>query len=139
MNLLFVADPLESFKAYKDTTYTMMREAARRGHGLCACEPRSLRWQQGRPVTARVRPIALTGREDGWFTEDAARDMALKDFDAVLMRKDPPFDAEYIYATHLLEQAEREGARSTPSTAKSCSSRWTAWAAWGSSASAPTG
>ncbi len=111
MNLLFVADPLESFKAYKDTTYTMMREAARRGHGLCACEPRSLRWQQGRPVTARVRPIALTGREDGWFTEDAARDMALKDFDAVLMRKDPPFDAEYIYATHLLEQAEREGAR----------------------------
>ncbi|MFT4194504.1 glutathione synthase [Ottowia sp.] len=111
MNLLFVADPLESFKPYKDSTYTMMREAARRGHALAACEPRQLRWQTGQPVTARVRPIRLTGREDGWFAEDAPREAALKTFDAVLMRKDPPFDAEFIYATHLLEQAEREGAR----------------------------
>ena len=111
MNLLFVADPLESFKTYKDSTYAMMREAARRGHALAACEPRQLRWQSGQTVTARVRPIRLTGREDGWFTEEAARAQPLRDFDAVLMRKDPPFDAEYIYATHLLEQAEREGAR----------------------------
>ena len=111
MNLLFVADPLESFQTYKDSTYAMMREAARRGHGLAACEPRHLRWQTGQPVTARTRPIRLTGREDDWFTEDAAREQPLAGFDAVLMRKDPPFDAEYIYATHLLEQAEREGAR----------------------------
>ena len=111
MNLLFVADPLESFKTYKDSTYTMMREAARRGHQLAACEPRHMGWQTGQPVTARVRPIELTGREDDWFTESPARELPLKDFDAVLMRKDPPFDAEYIYATHLLEQAEREGAR----------------------------
>ncbi|MFV0680451.1 glutathione synthase [Ottowia sp.] len=111
MKLLFVADPLESFKTYKDSTYTMMREAARRGHQLAACEPRHLRWQTGQPVTAQVRPIQLTGREGDWFTEDAARETALKDFDAVLMRKDPPFDAEFIYATHLLTQAERDGAR----------------------------
>ncbi|MDR2153605.1 MAG: glutathione synthase [Burkholderiaceae bacterium] len=112
MNLLFVADPLEAFKTYKDTTYAMMREAARRGHGLSACEPRHLMWQTGQPVTARVRPIRLTEREDSdWFAEDAARKQPLTGFDAVLMRKDPPFDAEYIYATHLLEQAEREGAR----------------------------
>ena len=111
MNLLFVADPLESFKTYKDTTYTMMREAARRGHAIAACEPHNLRWQTGQPVAARVRPIRLTGQQDDWFTEDPARQAALKDFDAVLMRKDPPFDAEYLYATHLLQQAERDGAR----------------------------
>jgi glutathione synthase len=110
MHLLFVADPLESFKIYKDTTFTMMREAARRGHAIAACEPRHLRWQSGQQVTARVRPIRLTGRADDWFTEDAAQAQPLTSFDAVLMRKDPPFDAEFIYATHLLEQAEREGA-----------------------------
>ena len=111
MKLLFVADPIESFKAYKDTTYTMMREAQRRGHANTVCEPRHLRWQSGQQVHAQVRDIRLTGDEQVWFTEAGTRDAALASFDAVLMRKDPPFDAEFIYATHLLEQAEREGAR----------------------------
>ena len=111
MKLLFVADPIESFKTYKDTTYTMMREATRRGHGITVCEPRQLRWQNGQRVSAQVRDIALTGDEKSWFMVQATREAALADFDAVLMRKDPPFDAEFIYATHLLEQAEREGAR----------------------------
>ena len=111
MKLLFVADPIDSFKAYKDTTYTMMREAQRRGHALAVCEPRQLRWLSGQRVQAQVRDIALSGDEQAWFTQTAPRDAALADFDAVLMRKDPPFDAEFIYATHLLEQAEREGAR----------------------------
>ncbi len=111
MKLLFVADPIESFKAYKDTTYTMMREAQRRGHSIAVCEPRQLRWQNGAPVQALVRDIRLTGDEKAWFTAHGTRDAALASFDAVLMRKDPPFDAEFIYATHLLEQAEREGAR----------------------------
>ena len=111
MNLLFVADPLEAFKPHKDTTFSMMREAARRGHRLAACEPRHLCWQTGQPVTAQVRDIALTGRAGDWFAEQGRRVAPLHGFDAVLMRKDPPFDAEYIYATHLLEQAEREGAR----------------------------
>ncbi|MDB5730185.1 MAG: gshB [Variovorax sp.] len=111
MNFLFVADPLEHFKIYKDTTFSMMREAQRRGHGISACEPAELGWQTGQPVTARVRDIRLTGHPDVWFTETPARQAPLHTFDAVLMRKDPPFDAEYIYATHLLEQAEREGAR----------------------------
>ena len=48
MKLLFVADPLESFKTYKDTTFAMMREAAARGHQLLACEPRDLVWERGR-------------------------------------------------------------------------------------------
>ena len=111
MNLLFVADPLDQFKIYKDTTFAMMREAQRRGHRVAACLVQDLQWVSGGLVTALVRQITLTGDADRWFEEDIVEVKALKDFDAVLMRKDPPFDAEYIYATHLLEQAEREGAR----------------------------
>jgi glutathione synthase len=120
LKLLFVADPLTSFKTYKDSTFAMMREAAARGHTLMACEPKDLRWQRGEPVTGFVRDITLTGKPgDGhngdWFSAAQAapheRGQALHEVDAVLMRKDPPFDSEYFYATHLLSQAEREGAR----------------------------
>jgi len=111
MHLLVIADPLEHFKTYKDTTYAMMREAARRGHQLAACEPAHLSWQSGGAVCADVRALRLKDDPHDWFDVTATRRAALKEFDAVLMRKDPPFDAEYIYATHLLEQAEREGAR----------------------------
>ncbi len=115
MKLLFVADPLETFKTYKDSTYAMMREAQRRGWHIAACEPRHLLWRAQTGVQAHVRHITLTGHEEHWFHETpdapALRLAALRDFDAVIMRKDPPFDSEYFYATHLLEQAEREGAR----------------------------
>jgi glutathione synthase len=111
MNILFVADPLEIFKPYKDTTFSMMREAQRRGHGVAACEPAHLAWRTGDVVKARVREITLTGTLEDWFQVSHEGVRALKDFDAVIMRKDPPFDSEYFYATHLLEQAEREGAR----------------------------
>ena len=115
MNLLFVADPLESFAIYKDSTFSMMREAQRRGHSLAACEPRHLLWQQGGVVQAQVRSIRLTstlsGQQEPWFAEQFSNTMALHGFDAIVMRKDPPFDSEYFYATHLLEQAEREGAK----------------------------
>ncbi|MBP3979117.1 MULTISPECIES: glutathione synthase [unclassified Acidovorax] len=111
MKLLFIADPLESFKIYKDTTFAMMREAQRRGHQLAVCLPQDLVWQRGSQVTARVRDIVLTGDSTHWFQAQPLRSAALTAFDAVLMRKDPPFDSEYFYATHLLEQAEREGAR----------------------------
>ena len=114
MKLLFVADPLASFKTTKDSTFAMMREAASRGHTLMACEPKDLRWQRGEPVTGFVRDITLTGEATDWFRAEQQigdeRPQALKDTHAVLMRKDPPFDAEYFYATHLLGQAEREGA-----------------------------
>lgn len=111
MKLLFVADPLASFKIAKDTTFAMMREAQQRGHALAVCTPQGLSWQQGGRVQARVQDIALTGQAGDWFSAQPERLAALADFDAVLMRKDPPFDSEYFYATHLLEQAEREGAR----------------------------
>ncbi|MBL0421401.1 glutathione synthase [Ramlibacter sp. AW1] len=111
MNILFVADPLESFKIYKDTTFSMMREAQRRGHAVFACEPRFLSWRSGGEVHARVRELQLTGQVEPWFIQNDVASRPLREFDAVLMRKDPPFDSEYFYATHLLEQAEREGAR----------------------------
>ena len=111
MNLLFVADPLESFKTYKDTTFAMMREAQKRGHSITACQPKDIRWLHGEGVTAQVRDIRLTGRAEDWFEVTGTHRLALKAFDAVLMRKDPPFDSEYFYSTHLLGQAEREGAR----------------------------
>lgn len=111
MNILFVADPLASFKIYKDTTFAMMRELQKRGHAVAACEPQNLQWQGGHPVSALVRRITLTGETDDWYRVNHQAREALRDFDAVLMRKDPPFDSEFFYATHLLEQAEREGAR----------------------------
>lgn len=111
MDILFVADPLESFKIYKETTFAMMREAQRRGFTISACEPRHILWQRGSTVHAQVRRIVLTGDALNWFREEANESRALKDFDAIVMRKDPPFDSEFFYATHLLEQAEREGAQ----------------------------
>lgn len=115
MNILFIADPLESFKTYKDSTFAMMREAQRRGHQLMACEPKDLMWQRGGRVMAYVRDIQLTGDADDWFVAAQQapdeRPQVLAEVDAVLMRKDPPFDSEYFYATHLLGQAQREGAR----------------------------
>ena len=111
MNILFVADPLPSFKIHKDTTFSMMREAQKRGHQVVACDMTDVRWQHGECVSAHVHDIHLTGEASDWFHVTSSRRADLKDFDAVVMRKDPPFDSEYFYATHLLSQAEREGAK----------------------------
>jgi glutathione synthase len=113
MNILFVADPLASFMYWKDTTRVMMHEADHRGHTMWVCEPRDLGWRRGEPVSAPVRQLHLcTEARDtpDWFTLEPPVLWALRDMDVVVMRKDPPFDAEYLYATHMLEQAEREGA-----------------------------
>jgi glutathione synthase len=115
MHILFIADPLETFKIHKDSTFAMMRAAVARGHTLSACEPKDVMWQSGGFVTGYVRDISLTGELKHWFAANQEapheRPALLKDFDVVIMRKDPPFDSEYFYATHLLEQAEREGAK----------------------------
>ena len=129
VNILFVADPLESFKIYKDTTFVMMRELQRRGHVISACEPRDISWQSGGVVTANVRQIVLTGKSDAWFESQPSANHVLRDFDAVLMRKDPPFDSEYFYATHLLQQAEREGAcvLNKPAALRITQRSWPSW------------
>jgi glutathione synthase len=115
MKILFVADPLDSFQTYKDSTFAMMREAARRGHQIHACGPQDLHWLRGGPVKARTTHIALTGRSGkgvrDWYTSQGDSVVSLAAFDAVVMRKDPPFDSEYFYATHLLERAESHGAK----------------------------
>ena len=110
LSLLFIVDPLDDLKAYKDSSIAMMREAARRGHDIWTCLQPSLRWRDGK-VTARCSLLALTAGNTPWYTlrEEGEHDLA--EFDAVLMRKDPPFDAEYLYSTHLLEAAQRSGAR----------------------------
>ena len=110
MNILFVTDPLATFKIYKDTTFAMMREAQARGHQVVACEPRQMAWVSGARVQAHVTAIRLTGDKESWYSVESAERRNLCDFDAIVMRKDPPFDSEYFYATHLLEQAQREGA-----------------------------
>jgi glutathione synthase len=112
MKILFVADPLATFKTYKDSTFAMMREAARRGHEVLACEPKDIGWRSGEKVKAKITQIRLTGEADRWFEVSQIHEgLALSQVDAIVMRKDPPFDSEYFYATHLLEQAQREGAR----------------------------
>ena len=110
MKIAFLADPLDSFKIYKDSTFGMMREAARRGHAVHAFEQSDMALEGGR-VVANVRPVTLTGDPVNWYRADAAQAVELGHFDAILLRKDPPFDMEYIYTTYLLELAERQGAR----------------------------
>jgi glutathione synthase len=110
MKIAFLADPLSGFKIYKDSTFAMMREAARRGHQIYAFEQRHMVLEQG-VVTADVVEVTLTGDPDDWYTEGDAQTVRLSEFDAVIQRKDPPFDMEYIYGTYLLELAERQGAR----------------------------
>jgi glutathione synthase len=75
-----------------------------------ACTQDSIAWHAG-PVTARATRIALTDNDEDWFRRDGTAQSALKDFGAVLMRKDPPFDMEYVASTWLLSEAERQGAR----------------------------
>lgn len=110
MKIAFVADPLAGFKIRKDSTYAMMVEANRRGHELYAFEHGHLAFDGGR-VTAHAARVILTGDPRDWFREEARELVPLTVFDAVMERTDPPFDMEYIYATYLLEQAERQGAR----------------------------
>lgn len=110
MKIAFVADPLDSFKIYKDTTFAIMREAAGRGHALYGMEQEDLIWRGGTVFGSACR-IYLTGEKTAWYRAEPASTVPLEHFDAVLMRKDPPFDMEYVYSTYLLELAEASGAR----------------------------
>ncbi|MCX7220018.1 MAG: glutathione synthase [Burkholderiales bacterium] len=110
MKIAFLTDPLSQFKIYKDTTFAMMREAVKRGHSIYAFGPEHMALESG-VVVAQISQVILTGDSQDWYRLEAASSMRLSDFDAVLQRKDPPFDMEYIYATYLLELAEQQGAR----------------------------
>ena len=111
MKFAFILDPLESLKAYKDSSVAMMRVAAQRGHEVWAIQRPALTWRDAR-VAARAQRLVVTAATDhGWFSIAEEVSTPLSGFDAVLMRQDPPFDFEYVAATWLLERAEAEGAR----------------------------
>ena len=113
MNILFIADDMATFKVYKETTYVMMREAAKRGHRLFHCYSQDLHIAGG-VVATQVRAFDFLGAKDdhdhAWFDLQAAQTVALKDFSAVIMRTDPPFNMQYLYATQLLTLAAEQGA-----------------------------
>jgi glutathione synthase len=110
MDFAFILDPLLSLKAYKDSSVAMMRALVARGHRVFAMQSADLAWSEA-GTRARAVALELSGDNHDWYRETGVEERALADFAAVLMRKDPPFDMEYVYATYLLEMAEREGAR----------------------------
>jgi glutathione synthase len=118
LSVLFVVDPLDHLKAYKDSSVAMMRELARRGHDVWATTQSETGWwgdERGGRVHARAHLLELkpqsASSNEPWYAEREAGERDLASFDAVLMRKDPPFDTEYLYSTFLLEAAQRQGAR----------------------------
>jgi glutathione synthase len=110
MKIAFLTDPLSSFKTYKDSTFAMMVEAASRGHEIYAFQQKDMALNAG-VVSANAIRVTLTGDEHDWFRADLPHETELTEFDAIIERKDPPFDMEYIYGTYLLELAEMAGAR----------------------------
>ncbi len=110
MKIAFVCDPLDGFKIYKDSTYAMMTEAARRGHVIHVFQHKDMAFEAGK-VVANISRVTLTDDNDDWYRLDAPVAQELSDFDAILERTDPPFNMEYIYATYLLELAQQQGAR----------------------------
>ena len=120
MKLLFVLDPLPEIRTYKDTSFAMMVEAARRGHELHFAPQDGLMWKAGAVVAEHCRLHLVDAErrlgnpeihDDRWYRLDLPHETPLAGFDAVLMRKDPPFDMEYVTSTWLLEEAVRQGAR----------------------------
>lgn len=115
MHVLFVIDPLPTLKAYKDSSVAMMQALAARGHSLSVALQGDLYIDEG-IVGAASTAIELVADADlhqhaWWRYSEPVQDRALAVFDAVIMRKDPPFDMEYVYATHLFDYAQAQGAK----------------------------
>lgn len=108
MRILFIADPLDHFKIQKDSTFAMMEEAARRGHAIASADASSLALEGGR-IMVDADGLTLTGAANPWYRRGDCYRQPLSGFNAVVMRKDPPFDLEYFYTTHLFTLAEQQG------------------------------
>lgn len=109
MKLLFILDPLASLKHYKDSSVAMMRAAYKRHHEIWACEQSEIFCLEG-PISARATKLDIQDSAH-WYAKGIEEEMLLTGFDAVLMRKDPPVDTDFLAATHLLTLAETQGAR----------------------------
>ena len=109
LRLLVVMDPIDGIKYQKDTTLALLLAAHEHGYDLHYTELQDLRLRDG-VAEARTRPLSVRADPSSWHSLGAGAVGPLGAFDVVLMRKDPPFDTEYIYATYILERAELAGA-----------------------------
>jgi glutathione synthase len=107
MKLLFILDPLVQLKIYKDTSVAIMQEAHSRGHELFVCEQHDLFLRQ-QHVHFNAQAFQFSNSET-WYRLGNTQEYVAKDFDAIIMRKDPPFDNEYLYSTYLLDLAQQQG------------------------------
>jgi glutathione synthase len=110
MDVAFVVDPLPSLKAYKDSSVAMMRALVKRGHRVHAILQPDLSWERGATYATGCE-LEVGDDDHDWYRAGEPERRRIASYDAVVMRKDPPFDMEYVYSTYLLERAEAEGAR----------------------------
>jgi len=103
-----VMDPISAINPKKDSTMAMLLEAQQRGWQLYYMEQGDIFLDSGKACAA-LRPLRVNSSLDNWFELGEATTQPLDDLDVILMRKDPPFDIDYIYTTYLLEQAEAAG------------------------------
>src|SRR5579863_6102476 len=109
VQLAVVMDPIDHIKYAKDTTLALLLSAQARGWSLHYLEQADLRLRDG-VAEGRVRALSVRADAHSWYTLGEARTLPLGYFDVILMRKDPPFDTEYIYTTYILDRAQGQGA-----------------------------
>ena len=105
--MLVVMDPLTTVNPYKDTTVALLLEAQRRGYALAVCTPTEL-WLRNAQPAALITSLRVTDDRHDWFEILDQTRAELAEFDLILMRKDPPFDSNYLHATYMLELAEQQ-------------------------------
>jgi glutathione synthase len=103
-----VMDPISGIATYKDSTFAMLLEAQRRGHEIWYMEPSDLTIRGG-VALGHMKRLSVRDNTDDWFTLDASENRELATLDILLMRKDPPFDMDYVYTTYVLDLAENAG------------------------------
>ena len=108
LSIGFVMDPIEDIKPVKDTTLAMLLAASRRGWRLHYFEQGDI-WLRDGVAHGRSYPLTVRDDPEDWFTRGEPTSMSLGELDVLMMRKDPPFDTEYIYTTYILERAELQG------------------------------
>lgn len=108
-NLLVVMDPIQRIHYQKDTTLALLWAAQDKGWRIFYAEQKNLYLLQGKAM-GQLRPLQVFRDPASWYALDEAEPLALADMQVILMRKDPPFDSQFVYTTYILEQAEREGA-----------------------------
>jgi glutathione synthase len=111
MRFAFIVDPLDTLKAYKDSSIAMMRAAQDAGHAVWTIQQPGIHWSALHGVCAEAVHLEMLADDDEWCVEITRHVVPLRDFAAVVMRKDPPFDIEYVTTTWLLDRAVAEGAR----------------------------